>query len=466
MTSASEDKQSKPGNDMPAAQPVPARQVVQQRSSLLRKESRLCGNSYYEASVARPGATSALAGRHRADVCVIGGGYAGLSAALELATRGYSVVLLEAQRIGWGASGRNGGQALVGFAGQAAIEDQLSPADARRAWNISVEGMQLLRERIDRYGIECDYVPGYLSVAVNARKARALDSWAHHVQHRYDYQVQRIAPAGMGDWIASKRFHAGWFDPESGHLHPLKYCLGLARAADAAGVRIFEDSPVVSVDRGAKPLVKTAHAEVTCDFVLLAGNVYIGEYGDGVASDLKGHVMPVGTYIIATEPMEKARADALIRGRAAVSDNNFVLDYFRITADHRLLFGGGDAYSAVTPRNLVARMRRKMLTVFPQLDDLSVTHAWGGFVDLTMNHAPDFGRLGSNLYYLQGFSGHGLALAGMAGKLVAESIAGQAERFDLLSRIRHLPFPGGPLLRTPAFVLGALYYRLRDLALT
>lgn len=429
------------------------------------QEIELTRNSYYEANVTRPPASAPLAGRITADVCVVGGGYAGLSAALELAERGYSVALLEAQRVGWGASGRNGGQALVGFgfAGQEAIEVQLHAADARRAWEISVEALQLLRSRIDKHAIECEFVPGHLSLAVNARKARALEAWVKHAGHAYSYQLQSIGTAEVGNWIASERFHSGVFDAQSGHLHPLKYCLGLAAAARAAAVQIFENSAAVRIERGDSPLVKTAAGEVACRFVVLAGNVYLGEFGKRVAPELMPRIMPVGTYIITTEPMAKERADALIRQRAAVFDTNLVLDYFRVTADHRLLFGGGESYSTATPRNLAGLMRQRMLAVFPQLADLQVPYVWGGFVDITMNQAPDFGRLGSNIYYLQGFSGHGLALAVMAGKLVAEAIAGQAERFDLLSRIKHHAFPGGVLLRTPALVLGMLYYRLREL---
>jgi gamma-glutamylputrescine oxidase len=432
---------------------------------LLKKEVGVIENSYYEASVVRPPPSPPLAERIVADACVIGGGYAGLSAALELATRSYSVALLEAQRIGWGASGRNGGESIVGFGfeGEAAIEAQFSAADARRAWDVSVEGLHLLQQRIDTYGIDCAYTPGYLSLAVNASKSRTLEAWAQHVTHTYDYPLQWIEPAEIRNWIASDRFHSGVFDPRSGHLHPLKYCLGLGAAARDAGVQIFENSAVYSVERGSNPVVKTAQGEVKSRFLVLAGNVYLGEYGDDIAPELTRRIMPVGTYMIATEPMDKERADALIPRRTAASDTNFVLDYFRLSADHRLLFGAGESYSGTAPRNLKASMRKRMLRVFPQLADLSVPHAWGGFVDISMNKAPDLGRLANNIYYLQGFSGHGLALSGMAGKLVAEAIAGQAERFDLFARIRHRPFPGGALMRTPALVLGTIYYRLRDL---
>ena len=432
---------------------------------LLQKELGVIENSYYEASVTRPATSPPLAERVTADVCVVGGGLAGVSAALELAQRGYSVVLLEAQRIGWGASGRNGGQSIVGFGsdGESAIEKQFSVEDARRAWDVSVEGLTLMRERIERHAIDCDWQNGYLSLSVKPTKTRALRHWVDHVMRAYDYPLQWIEGVELPAWLASDRFDAGAYDAASGHLHPLKYCLGLGAAARAAGVQVYEHSPAFYVARGPKPLVKTAQGEVRCSFLVLAGNVYLGEYGDDVAPEVAARIMPVGTYMIATEPMGRERAYALMPQRTAVSDTNFVLDYFRLTADHRLLFGAGDSYSGSTPRNLVARIRKSMLAVFPQLADLEILHAWGGFVDITMNKAPNFGRLGSNIYYLQGFSGHGLALTGMAGKLVAQAVAGQAEHFDLFSRIKHRAFPGGALLRTPALVLGMMYYRLRDM---
>jgi len=430
---------------------------------LLKKESGLNDNSYHEASVVRPPARQPLQGRVRADICVVGGGYAGLSSALEFSARGYSVVLLEARRFGWGASGRNGGQVLPGYAGQAAMERQLPREDARRAWDISIEAVQLLQERIVRCGIACDFTPGCMTLATTARKARDLDALVEHLACAYGYPMQWIGSAEIREWIASDQFHAGAYDPQAGHLHPLKYCLGLAEAAAAAGARLYEGSAVTAIRRGPRPLVRTSDGEVECRFAVLAGNVYLDQYGGSIAPELMRRIIPVGTYIIATESMAGDRADALIRRRAAVSDTNFVLDYFRLTADNRLLFGGADAFSGATPRNLVEHVRQRMLAVFPQLSDLSVPYTWGGFVDATINHAPDFGRLEHNIYYLQGFSGHGLALAGVAGRMVAEVVAGHAERFDLLSRIRHAPFPRGAWIRKPAVALGVLYYRLRDL---
>jgi gamma-glutamylputrescine oxidase len=432
---------------------------------LLRKELGVTENSYYEATVRRPASAPSLDERISADVCVVGGGYAGISAALELAERGYSVALLEAQRLGWGASGRNGGQVIVGMGpeGECAMEEQLDPEDARRAWDVSLEGMRLIQDRMRKHGIECEYRPGYLSLVVKPRRRAQLERWARHVIQAYGYPLQFIGPDEIRDWVASDRYHSAVFDPGSGQMHPLKYCLGLGEAARTAGVRIYEHSPVLYVERGARPVAKTGQGEVACRFMLLAGNVYLDEYGDGIAPELSGRIMPVGTYIIATEPMERTRADALMRNRPAASDTNHILDYFRVSADDRLIFGAGESYSARTPINLVPRMRARMLGVFPQLADLSITHSWGGFVDISLNQAPDFGRLGDNIYYLQGFSGHGLAMSGMAGRLVAEAIAGQAERFDLFARIKHHRFPGGALMRTPALALGMLYYRMLDL---
>ena len=427
------------------------------------KETQLTKDSFYEASVTRPIAMPALDTDITVDVCVVGGGLAGLSSALELAERGYSVALLEAQVVGWGASGRNGGQALVGFSSDEAIEQQLPLAEGQRLWQMTVEAMQLMRDRIKKYAIDCDFTPGYLSVAVTDKKARELNDWVESLSQRYNYTMQPVNRQQIGDWIQSERYHGGAYDPNSGHAHPLKYTLGIAKAVQAAGVKVFEHTSVVSIERGAAPLVKTDKGSVRCQFVVLAGNVYLNEYGNAVAPELDKRIMSVGTYIVATEPMEPARCAALIKNRAAVCDTNFVLDYFRPTADNRMLFGGRVSYSTATPINLVGSMRNRMLAVFPQLADLAVPYAWGGFVDISMNRAPDFGRLENNIYYMQGFSGHGLILTGIAGKIVAESIAGQSERFDAFGKIKHHNFPSGQIMRTAAQVVGMWYYQLKEI---
>jgi gamma-glutamylputrescine oxidase len=430
--------------------------------SLLRIDRELTRHSYYAATAARPQAWPALESNVECDVAVVGGGLAGISAALELADRGFSVVLLEARQVGWGASGRNGGQALAGLAcDQSVIEAQLGEAASRAVWDMTIEALRLIDARRTRFAIDCDWQAGYLSLAVNARKARELQAWHELMARRYDYRATWIEPARMRDWIASPRFHAGLHDPLSGHLHPLKYSIGLARAAAGLGVRIFENTAVTAIEPGGTVRVRSERGSVRASHALLAGNVYL----NGVAPQLEARVMPVGTYIVASRPLDPALAASLIPCGAAVCDTNFVLDYFRTTADHRVLYGGRVSYSTTTPMNLAASMQRRMARTFPQLEGVEVEYAWGGFVDISMNRAPDFGRLpdASNVYYLQGFSGHGLALTGLAGKLVAEAIDGDASRFDTFAQLRHRRFPGGRLLRTPALVAGMAYYRLRDL---
>jgi gamma-glutamylputrescine oxidase len=432
------------------------------RRSLLGSDTQLNQQSYYEASVTRPPAAAPLQGPVQADVVVVGGGFAGLSAALELAQQGLSVVLLEADRIGSGASGRNGGQAIVGYAsGQGPFEQQLGPADAQRAWDLSLQAVDLIGQRIAAHGIDCDWQAGYTYVADSPRKARALRAECEDHSRR-GVPCTWAEGAEVARFIGSPRYVAAFHEQRSGHLHPLKYALGLARAARAAGVRVFEHSPVIGLQRGATLVARTAQGEVRARFGVLAGNCTLPEFGPGVAPEIAPRIMPVGTYIIGADPLDPALCERLIPGNAAVCDNNFVLDYFRFSADCRLLFGGRVSYTTMTPPDLKGVMARRMAQVFSDLRRAAVPYVWGGFVDISMNRAPDFGRLGDNLYYLQGFSGHGVALTGLAGQLVAEAVAGQAGRFDLFTRLKHHPFPGGALLRTPSLALGMLWYRLRD----
>jgi gamma-glutamylputrescine oxidase len=405
-----------------------------------------------------------LQGDRECDVAIVGGGLAGLSAAVELAQRGHAVTLLEAREVGFGASGRNGGQAIHGLACEPSlIEQQLGLDEARRVWDMSIEALDLMRQRIRQFDIECDWRDGNLSVATSDRKARALYAATRRMAEVYGYPMREIGAAELPGWIASPRYRAAVHDARSGHLHPLKYTRGLARAAAASGACIHESTEVVRLVEGERPRLVTPSGSLRARQVLLAGNVYL----QGLVPQLRSRIMPVGTYIIGSTPMNSERARALIPCGAAVCDTNFVLDYFRLSADHRLLYGGRVSYSTVTPMNLADSMRRRMVQTFPQLADLAVEYAWGGFVDISMNRAPDFGRLparghAQNVYYLQGFSGHGLALAGLAGKLVAEAIDGDASRFDIFARISHRRFPGGRWLRTPALVLGMAWYRLKD----
>ncbi len=429
---------------------------------LLDTDEQLARDSYYAATAQRGPGFAPLAGDVSCDVAIVGGGLAGLSAALELAQRGLTVRLLEAREVGWGASGRNGGQAIHGLAcDQDTIEQQLGLDEAKRVWAMSIEALDLIRERIATHAIDCDWRDGYLGLATSARKGAALAAWADRMGSVYGYPLRRIGPGEVRDWIASPRYHSGVHDPRSGHLHPLKYTLGLARAAAAAGAVLHERTPVQALRHGEPAQIVTARGTVSARRVLLAGNVYL----HGIAPALEPRIMPVGTYIACSERLDPALADSLVPSRSAVCDTNFVLDYFRTTNDHRMLYGGRVSYSTVTPARLPESMRRRMVQTFPQLAAAKVEYAWGGFVDISMSRAPDFGRLPGhgNVYYLQGFSGHGLALTGLAGRLVAEAMAGDAGRFDVFARLKHRAFPGGSLMRMPALVLGMAWYRLRDM---
>jgi len=431
---------------------------------LLTSDTQLNQKSYYEASVQRPAREPALQGALDCDVVVVGAGFAGLSAAIELAKKGYQVVVLEADCVCSGASGRNGGQAIVGYAsGQELFETQLGRERARLAWDMSMQSLHLIDERIREFDIACDWVKGYLHVADSPRKARALQAEMQAMERDYGFKAEIAVGADVRRHIDSARYCASAYDSTSGHLHPLKYGLGLARAAQSLGVRIFEHSAVVRLERGSRLTARTASGQVQARFGVLAGNCTLPEYGPHVAPDIAARIMPVGTYIIGTAVLDAALCQRLIPSQAAVCDNNFVLDYFRFSADHRMLFGGRVSYTTRTPANLPAVMGRRMGQIFPELQGAAIDFCWGGFVDISMNRGPDFGRLGDNLYYLQGFSGHGVALTGLAGQLVAQAVAGQAERFDVFSALRHREFPGGELLRMPSLVLGTLYHRLRDL---
>ena len=418
--------------------------------------------SYYAASARAAPARPVLEGTVECDECVVGAGIAGCSSALHLAQAGLSVVLLEQHRVSWGASGRSGGQALFGIAaGQAKLERLIGRADARAVWEVSVEALTLMRELIHRYSIDCDFAEGFLYTAVKEQHVRELQSELTELRERLEYPSVRYVPrAELRELLATERYLGALYDSNSAHLHSLNYTLGLARAAEQHGVRIFEASRATAFSpNGSQVRVQTPGGEVRARFLVLCGNVYLGNTAPSLASK----IMAVATYIVATEPLGAERAGQLIRNNAAVSDMNWVLDYFRRSADHRLLFGGRVNYSGLKSFDAPGATRVRMLRVFPQLQDLRIDYAWGGHVDITLNRAPHFGRLAPNVYFLQGFSGHGIALTGIAGKLVAEAIRGTAARFDVFARIPHANFPGGAALRRPALVLAMLWFRLRDL---
>ena len=418
-------------------------------------------NNYYAASVPPRDARPALAGALEVDVAVVGGGIAGCSTALHLAERGYRVALLEAGQVGFGASGRSGGQLLYGYAcGQRKLARLVGKADARRMWDVTVEGLALARDLVARHAIDCDLSWGHLHAAVKPRQVHDLAAEHEDLAGRLGYGSTRLmGREEVESLLATSRYCGALYDANGGHCHPLKYVQGIARAAERAGAVIFESSRVTDIRHGARATLSTAQGTVSARYVALAGNAYL----EALERRLQRKIVAVATYIVATGQLGAARAEALVRDNLAVSDANFVLDYFRLSADHRLLFGGRVSYSGVDPLGTERATRARMLRVFPQLADVGIDYAWGGYVDITVNRAPHFGRLAPNAYFLQGFSGHGMALAGIAGKLVAQAIAGQAERFDVFAKIPHMDFPGGMALRRPALVLGMLWYRLLDL---
>lgn len=421
--------------------------------------SRPPPDSWYAATANPAPDRPSLQGRHTADVCVLGAGFTGLSAALELANAGYRVIVLEAGYVGCGASGRNGGQALTGYGcSEDKIEKLLGPDDARLLFRWSLDGLRLMRERIARYGIDCDWRDGQAHVAIKPRHVTELKAWQQHLAERYDYPLEWWDRAQLRRVLDSEHYLGALYDPGVGHLHTLNYLLGLASAATDKGAMIFEHSAVVKMARGPRPVLYTAQGEVDCEFVVLAGNVLVR----GIAPELDRRIMPVATYIGATPPLGAERATRLIRNGMAVADTNWALDYFRLTADHRLLFGGRASYSNLTPPNLRSVMIRRMTRVFPQLRGTGFDYLWGGVLDISMNRAPHWGRLEPNVFFAQGFSGHGVAAAGLAGLILAEAIRGQAERLEVFERIRHHPFPGGRALRTPLLVAAMGWFKLRD----
>lgn len=431
----------------------------------LAADSEFGPPSYYLDSAGLPITYPQIAGREMCDVCVVGGGYTGLSAALELAEAGYSVVLLEGERIGWGASGRNGGQVINGFAKDITqVAQLLGQAQARRMWDLSLQATQMLRGRIAHYAIDAEYRPGYLLAAARPHHMAGLAAEQSALQALGYARSRLLDKSEISAEVRSSRFHGGLLDKGGGHLHPLKYVRGLAAAAAGAGVRIFEKSRVTRIapaqgNATGTALAVTVQGEVAARHLVLCCNAYLG----GLEPHLRARIMPVGTYIIATAPLGRETALSLMPENACVSDTNFVLDYFRLSADWRLLFGGRVSYTTVPPVWLAGRMRQRLVATFPHLKDAAISHAWGGFVDISRNRLPDIGRRPGNVYYAQGFSGQGVALTGLAGKIIADAIRGDAEKFDVFARIPHRSFPGGPLLRMPLLTLATLYSRLQDI---
>ena len=415
--------------------------------------------SYYTATMNPRQDYPALQGELRADACVIGGGYTGLSSAIHLAERGYSVVLLEAERIGWGASGRNGGQCSVG---QRKAQDDLEQAygkeEARRLWDLGVEAVAIVRHLIERYGIECDLKRGCLQTALKHSDAAWYRQYADHMQSEYGFEMRYLEGAELEHFSGTDVFCGGLVEYASAHLHPLNYALGLADAARGLGVQILENSRVRSYDRSRPTRVTTGQGSVTADYVVLGCNGYLERLEPRVA----GKIMPLNNFIIATEPLSEEAQRQVNPEDLCAYDAKFVVNFWKLSGDGRMLFGGGENYTRRFPSDIKSFVRKRMLPLYPQLAGARIDYGWGGTLAVTMNRMPSFGRLDPDVFYALGFSGHGVQMATLAGKLIAEAVAGTAERFDVMARVPSPTFPGGTLLRWPGLVAGMLYHALKD----
>ena len=415
--------------------------------------------SYY-AHTAHPSPERApLRGHVQADVCIVGAGYTGLSAGIALAEAGLSVVVLEQARVGWGASGRNGGQIVHSFSRDIdVIQRNYGREVATPLAHMMFEGARIIRERVAQYQIDCDLKNGGIFAAISPRKAKGLaeqkrlwEACGHPGMTLVD------SPADVRRWVNSDRYSALLIDPTGGHFHPLNLALGEAAALESLGGRIFEDSAVVRIGRGEPVVVETAQGRVSANQVIVACNAYIGDLEPALAAKS----MPCGTQVIATEPLGSL-AEELLPSDHCVEDNNFLLDYFRLTADKRLLFGGGVVYGARDPKEVISLIRPAMERVFPSLKGVKVDFGWTGNFLLTLSRMPQVGKLAPNIYYSQGCSGHGITFTHLIGRVLAEAIKGDASRLGAFSRLPHHPFPGGRMFRVPFTAMGAMWYQMRD----
>ena len=414
--------------------------------------------SYYAATAAPIDRFPVLKGQQRADVCVVGGGYTGLSAALHLAQRGYDVVLLEAHRVGFGASGRNGGQVGSGQRqDQVWVEKTVGRENAHRLWDLAEEAKTLVKTLVRDHAMPVTFHPGIAHACQSEAEVRDTHAYAEKLNRDYGYQhLEPLDRTGIRRLIGSTEYVGGEIDRDAGHLHPLNYAIGLAQAAAKAGVRIHEGSEVHRVEPGSRPVVRTPSGHVDCATVILAGNGYLGQLSPKVSAK----VMPINNFIVATEPLGEAAKDILSEP-VAVADTRFVVNYWRLSEDNRLLFGGGESYGYRFP-DIIRTVSKPMLQVYPQLAKTRIDYAWGGTLAITVNRMPCFTRPGQNVLSASGYSGHGVAMATLAGKLMAEATAAQNERFDLMASLPQHRFPGGAALRWPLLVTAMTWYAMRD----
>lgn len=433
-----------------------ARASVAERMNLLHANDR-AGQypaSYYAATAQGRMDFAALQGDLRADVCIVGGGYTGLSAALHLAEKGVNVIVLEAQLIGFGASGRNGGQ--VG-SGQRQDQDWLEAhygADvARRMWDLGQDAKALVKSLITKHKMPITWADGVAYASRSAAGHAAATAYSERLSQKYGYHSQEILDhAGTCQVLGTSAYKGAVIDLGAGHIHPLNFAIGLANAASAAGARIHEKSEVLNITEGAQPIVETAQGRVICDQLILAANGYLG----GLNRQVAARVMPINNFIVATEPLQ-----AVLGRNIAVADDRFVVNYWRMSEDGRLLFGGGESYGYRFP-DIVPTVMRPLLRVYPELKDVKIDYAWGGTLAITMNRMPYFSKLSGNIRTASGYSGHGVAMATLAGRILANDIGGQGGDFELMARHPPPNFPGGIGLRAPLLALAMTWYALRD----
>ncbi len=418
-----------------------------------------CG-SYYAATANAGAAHPRLEGATSCDVCVIGAGFTGVSAALTLAERGYQVCVLEANQVGWGASGRNGGQLIAGISGEENLAKSQDQDRSDLLWEMRWAGHEIIRERVRKYAIECDLKNGYMDVAIKPRHWRDLEEEYEILQQRgFPHEFRLVPQEEMAEVLGTNAYMGGLINMGNGHLHPLNLCLGEARAAAQQGARLFENSLVTGIDHGARPTVRTEHGSVSCSFVILAGNAYHRLEMER----LGGVVFSAGTFIIATEQLPEALARALNPLDLAVCDPNHAVDYFRLSADRRLLFGGRCNYSGREPRSIRKAIFPRMVKIFPQLKETRIDYEWGGKIGIVINRIPHIGRLDDNVFYAQGYSGHGVNVTHLVGQVLADAVAGTCERFDVFAKARHRRLPGSQWLGNQLVALGMVYFRLKDL---
>jgi gamma-glutamylputrescine oxidase len=416
-------------------------------------------NSWYAASANDKRVRPPLEGETQTDVCIIGAGFTGISAALELAERGYSVVVLEAERIGFGASGRNGGQIVNGYSRDLeVIAARYGHEKAVKLGEMSLEGGEIIRGRVARYGTDCDLVHGGFFAAFTEKQIREMARSKDHWEKHGHAGLEMVSKAEVSRYVRTDRYAGGMIDKLGGHIHPLNLVLGEAAAVESLGGRIFEGSRVIGVDISDRPVVRTHSGSVQASYVLVCGNAYLSPQ----FPDISGRMMPVSSQVMATEPLGPDLIESLLPANYCIEDANYILDYYRRTADNRLLYGGGIGYGGTDPKDLTGVIRPNMLKTFPQLKDIRIDYAWSGNFALTLTRIPHMGKLSGKVYFSHGDSGHGVTTTHLLGKILGEAVAGHAERFDVWASLPNLPFPGGKTFRVPLTVLGAWWYGMRD----